>query len=107
MGNTTDGREMNIKNLKIILIIGLLLALLPMPYGYFSILRIYSIIVFAILLFQIPTKKQNLKNWIFVTYIALILLFQPIIKIPLGRTIWNIIDVAVAIWMLLSLNKKK
>lgn len=98
---------MNLKSLKTILIIGLLLALLPMPYGYFSILRIYAVVVFVILLFQIPSKQKNSKNWSFIAYIALIVLFQPIIKIPIGRTLWNVIDVAVAIWMLITLNKKK
>ncbi len=98
---------MNIRNLKIILIIGLILAVFPMPYGYFSILRIYAVIVFALLLFQIPSKKQNSRNWNFILYIALIILFQPLIKFPIGRTLWNIIDMAVAIWMLITLNKKK
>lgn len=97
---------MNIKNLKIVLIVGLLLALLPMPYSYFNILRIYAVIVFGILLFQIPSKKQNLQNSKFIIYLILIFLFQPIFKIPLGRTLWNIIDVIIAIWMLVSLNKK-
>ncbi|WP_424842140.1 DUF6804 family protein [Sphingobacterium cellulitidis] len=107
MEHRIRGRVMNIKNLKIVLIIGLLIALLPMPYGYFSILRIYAVIVFCILLFHIPPKKQNSKNWVFICYIALIILFQPIIKIPLGRTIWNIIDLGVAIWMIISLKKRK
>jgi hypothetical protein len=99
---------MNIKRLKVILIVGLLIALIPgIPYGYFGILRIYAIIVFAILALQIPKTKQNTKNKNFIIYLVLIILFQPILKIPLGRTIWNIIDVAVAIWLLINLNRKK
>lgn len=98
---------MKTKTLKSVLILGLFLALLPLPYEYFSILRIYAVIVFGILLLQIPTKNQNLKNWTFIMYIALILLYQPFIRIPLGRTLWNIIDVVAVIWLLVSMNKKK
>jgi hypothetical protein len=36
-------------------------------------------------------------------YIALALLFQPFVKIALGRTIWNIVDVIVGIGLLVSL----
>ncbi len=99
---------MNIKKLKIILIVGLLIALIPnIPYGYFNILRLYAVVIFSIMAIQTPKSKQNTKNLQFVGYIVLIILFQPLIRIPLGRFIWNIIDVAVAIWLLLDINKKK
>lgn len=99
---------MDIKKLKIILIVGLLIALIPsIPYGYFSLLRIYAVLVFAILALQTPKSRQNTNNLKFVFYIVLIVLFQPLLKIPLGRTLWNIIDIVVAIWLFLDLNKKK
>ncbi|WP_326936554.1 DUF6804 family protein [Flavobacterium sp. PL11] len=37
-------------------------------------------------------NRKNNKNEVFI-YVALALLFQPFIKIALGRTIWNIVDV--------------
>jgi hypothetical protein len=37
------------------------------------------------------------KTYIF---IALAILFQPLIKIALGREIWNVVDVAVGFWLL-------
>jgi hypothetical protein len=45
---------------------------------------------------------QGNKNEMFV-YIGLAILFQPFIKIALGRTIWNIIDLVIGIGLLLSL----
>ena len=51
-------------------------------------------------------SEQNRKNDMFI-YIALALLFQPFIKIALGRTIWNIVDLIVGIGLLISLFKKK
>ncbi len=106
MENSIDGKVMNIRNFKIVLTIGLIIAILPMPYGYFSLLRIFAIIVFSMLIFQIPPRKRNLKNSTFIIYILLIILFQPIIKIPFGRTLWNIIDIIVAIWLIASLKKR-
>ena len=38
-----------------------------------------------------------------IIYIALAVLFQPLIKIALGRTLWNIVDVIVAVGLLASL----
>jgi hypothetical protein len=53
-----------------------------------------------------PKTKKNLQ----LHFGALALLFQPFIKIALGRTIWNIVDVAVAILLLVLIfteNKKE
>ena len=47
-------------------------------------------------------NEQGFKNESFV-YLALAILFQPFIKIALGRTIWNIVDVIVGIGLLVSL----
>ena len=40
-----------------------------------------------------------------ITFGALAVLFQPIIKIPLGRAVWNVVDVAVAIGLIVLLLK--
>ncbi|MCX4293989.1 MAG: hypothetical protein OSJ56_08035 [Prevotella sp.] len=40
-------------------------------------------------------EKENLA----ITFSALAILFQPFIKIALGRTIWNVVDVLVAIFI--------
>ncbi|WP_447767521.1 DUF6804 family protein [Sphingobacterium faecium] len=98
---------MNLKNLKIILICGLILALLPLPYGYFTILRVFSCVVFILLILNIPKSKRNRDNSELIIYLILLILFQPILKLPLGRTIWNIVDVFTAIWLLLNMNSKK
>jgi hypothetical protein len=42
-----------------------------------------------------------------IVYAALALLFQPLVKITLGRTIWNIVDVIVATGLLISLFIKQ
>lgn len=42
-----------------------------------------------------------------IIYGALALLLQPLFKIALGRELWNIIDVLVAIGLFISLIQKK
>ena len=50
-------------------------------------------------------NEENQKNMSFI-YIALALLFQPFIKISLGRELWNIVDVIVAIGLIASIFYK-
>ena len=46
-------------------------------------------------------QKGNLT--MVVTYIVLAILFQPIFKIALGRFLWNVVDVIVAIGLIISI----
>jgi len=95
-----------IENLiKIGLAILFFLCLLAMPYGFYQIVRFSALVGFAILAYQ-ASEKQNKAEMII--YICLATLFQPIIKISLGREIWNIIDVVVGIGLIASifLNQK-
>lgn len=50
--------------------------------------------------------QQNKKGWA-VTFGALALLFQPFIKIALGRTIWNVVDVIVTVLLIVLWIKEK
>ena len=75
----------------------LLICLAPMPYGYFTLVRILATVVFGIYAYRCFLAKKEGWTWVFVT---LALLFQPFAKVALGREIWNIIDVIVAIGMI-------
>lgn len=86
--------------IKIILAILFLLCLLSMPYGYYQIVRFVGSLGFCMLAYK--SYEQNHKIELIV-YISLVILFQPIIKIALGRTIWNIVDVIVSLGLILSL----
>ena len=74
------------------------LCLTPMPYGYFQLVRFLSTIVFGVLGYR---YYQERKEFLAYTFGVLTLLFQPFCKIALGRIIWNIIDVIVAIGLIL------
>ena len=96
---------MNNKIIKIVLAALLLLCLLNMPYGYFQFVRFAATVGFAYLAYS--ANEQNNKNEMLI-YIALSILFQPFLKIALGRTIWNIVDLIVGIALLISvINQSK
>ncbi len=88
------------KKIIITVAILLLLCLFNMPYGYYQFVRFAATAAFAYLAYS--ANEQSKKNEVFI-YIVLALLFQPFVKIALGRTIWNIVDVIVGLGLLISL----
>ncbi|MBP5375385.1 MAG: hypothetical protein J6Y38_03525 [Bacteroidaceae bacterium] len=82
------------KYLYLILSAILLVCLLPMPYGYYTFVRFVSMVAFGVMAYRYYTQH---KMALTITFASLALLFQPFIKIALGRTMWNIVDVIVAI----------
>jgi hypothetical protein len=91
--------------IKVVLAILLILCLAPMPYGYYQFVRFAALIGFAVLAYQ---ANEEGKQTEMVIYGALALLFQPFIKIALGRELWNIVDVIVGVGLIVSiLNEKK
>jgi hypothetical protein len=88
-----------------IILIGLLLGcLFDMPYAYFELVRFVSMVGFGYLAFVSYDQKNQGDLIIF---IVLALLFQPFEKIALGRVLWNIVDVVVAVYLLLNLKQEK
>lgn len=92
------------KAVQVILILALLLCLFPMPYGYFILVRYLATFVFAIMAYQYY-KQQNKATTCL--WVCLVLLFQPFFKIALGREIWNVVDIVVAIILIIILWKER
>jgi hypothetical protein len=90
--------------IKIILSLMLLVCLLNMPYGYYQAVRISGALGFTLLAYY--CHEQNRKIEVIV-YVLLALLFQPFIKVSLGRTIWNVVDVIVSVGLLGSFIFKR
>lgn len=88
---------MNMKQVYLILAAMLLLCLAPMPYGYFMLVRFVMMVAFGVLAYQYYLRNKVAATWIFG---ALAVLFQPIYKIALGRTLWNVVDVIVALLLI-------
>ena len=92
------------KVLLIIMAVLLLVCLAPMPYGYYQLVRFIAMAVFAYLAYDY--YKLN-KVGVSYAFVALALLFQPFLKIALGRLVWNVVDVAVALMLIVLLFLKK
>jgi hypothetical protein len=88
------------KGIKISLAALFLLCLLDMPYGFYQFVRFVGLIGFAILSYQ---ANQQSRQSEMIIYGGLALLFQPFIKIALGRDVWNIVDFIVGIGLIISL----
>jgi len=73
-----------------------------MPYGYYQATRFIGMVGFALFAYFEYERNKSL-NGTAIIYLALALLFQPFIKIALGRTIWNIADVVVSIGLIISI----
>ncbi|RXG29875.1 DUF6804 family protein [Leeuwenhoekiella marinoflava] len=86
--------------IKLALSILFLLCLFQLPYGYYEFVRFCALIGFAWLAYTSYQKGNTGGAFI---YLALAILFQPLLKIALGRTLWNIVDVLVAVGLLASL----
>ena len=89
--------------IKLLLALLFLLCLFDMPYGYFMLVRFAALVGFGYLAYI--ANKENQKNMSYI-YIALALLFQPFLKVSLGRELWNIVDVIVAIGLIASIFYK-
>ena len=98
------------KTIKPIMAVMLLACLLHLPYGYFSLLRFVAMVVFTVPAYPLeeiaPQYNKEKNGALTVTFGAFALLFQPFIKIALGRSLWNIIDVAVAVFLLILWSKE-
>ena len=93
---------MNIRIVKIIWAILLLICLFQMPYGYYQFVRFISTAGFGYLSYNANRKKDETMFFVF---LGLALLFQPFLKVALGRQVWNIVDLFVAFGLIISSKK--
>jgi hypothetical protein len=94
---------MKFSAIKIILSVLLFLCLLDMSYSYYQFVRFASCIAFSYFAYKANEKEEKSLA---IIYIILAILFQPFLKISLGRELWNIVDVIIGIGLLISLRKK-
>lgn len=86
------------------LAIALAICVFPMPYGYYSLVRFASMIIFVCMAY-VFYKEEKIQLCVVAGSLAL--LFQPFFKIVLGRVMWNVVDVIVAIALVLLWYKTK
>lgn len=92
------------KSIKIILATLLFLCVLKMPYGYYQFVRIACVLGFSLLAYNSYKNDNDFTNVI--TYVFLVLVFQPFNTVGLNKITWNIIDIIVGIGLLTSLKNQ-
>ena len=95
--------------LKTILAVMLLICLLDMPYGYYQLVRIVSFVLFGYFAYIQYRRKQVI---LFLVFLIASLMFNPIIKVTLGKLLWQTADVIFAGLLLVTvtidmINRKK
>lgn len=75
-----------------------------MPYGYYQLVRFLAMVGFSVLAYNANEQGQKTGA---IIYVCLAILFQPLIKIALGRELWNIVDVIVGIGLIASIFIKQ
>jgi len=79
----------------------LFLGSIPLPYGYYMLLRLVACGVFAYAAFVSYTRKNQTLPWV---YGLLAVLFNPLIKIHLPKEVWMVVDVGAGILLLATAN---
>lgn len=87
------------KSLKLILAVLLLLCLQQFPYGFYQFAHFCSMAGFGVIAY-IALQRKNTNQ--FFIFFVLALLFQPFLKVELGKTLWNIVELIVALFLILQ-----
>ncbi len=73
----------------------LVLAIAPLPYGYYTLLRLLIFVSAIALAWQDYNENERLSGWVAVFGI-LAIVFNPIIPVYLNREVWFFIDIVAA-----------
>lgn len=89
---------------KIAAAIMFLVCLMDMPYGYYQLVRFVGMGVFIWLAYL---DRSKTKNIFYILWIVLAVLINPFFKISLGRELWNVVDIVLAVVLLVSIWVEK
>jgi hypothetical protein len=89
---------MNFRYLSILVACFLLLAVLELPYGYYTLLRIIVCIYSALI--AVLAYTQDKRFWV-IPLALIALLFNPLMPIYFDKEIWIVLDIVVAVFYLI------
>ena len=92
------------KIIRIIAAVLLLFALAALPYGFYMLLRFIVCGIAAYSAYISYQRREIGWTW---TFGVIALLFNPLMPVYLGREIWALVDVAVAVILVVSVRKIK
>lgn len=82
-------------NLILVPVVLLIVAVFPLPYGYYSFLRLAITLSAAYLAWEAYREKDAFNGWALILSMVA-LLFNPLIPVYLDRGSWFVIDLVVA-----------
>ena len=82
----------------------LALGALPMPYGYYTFIRIAGFLVFCLCTLDSFYKREYLQPW---AYLAAAILFNPFMKIHLPKDVWSILDLGAGALLVIAAQGKR
>lgn len=85
------------KIIKIVLIVLFALCFLPMPYSYYEVMRVVSMVGFVYLAYD---SYKNESSWLWV-YGVSALLINPFYRFYITKNIWLVID---TVWVVLLIG---
>lgn len=80
----------------------LFLGAAPLPYGYYTLLRLIMCGIFAFAAFVAHERKHEILPWVY-GFIAV--LFNPVVKIYLPKETWELVDIGAGILLLVTAKK--
>lgn len=86
---------------RIVTAVLLMLALLELPYSYYTMLRLIVCLVFVHNVTRVV--KDGSRQWVWL-YGGIALLFNPLIPVHLDRVTWAIVDLGTACVSLVSIR---
>ena len=76
--------------------IAIAIGLLPLPYGYYMVLRLFLCVVCIYFVSSVPGVRDG-ERWVL---IGLALLYNPIAPVELGsKPLWSIINIGTVVWL--------
>lgn len=82
----------------------LLLCIFPLPYGFFTIVRVAMTIIGAYLAYKYYEDDNTLLALVFC---GIAVLFQPFAPLTLGRDMWLVVDIIVALLLIALVVKER
>ena len=90
--------------IKGIIAVLLLFCLIDADYGFYQAMRTLISFGFAFLTYRYYKSGDNTNA---IIYLCLLIVFQPLLKIGLGRGIWMVVDIVVAVYLVYDLLRLK
>ena len=82
----------------------LFIGAIPLPYGYYMLLRLVAFGVFAYAAYVTYERKSKTLPWV---YGFMALVFNPIVKIHFPKEMWAVVDIIAGLLLLATAKQVK